>query len=366
MQGVICSQRLNRDVSELFSSNFNCSSSHLTVFQTGDSLCDAGSITLENKVFEGPFRGGRYSFCFSIPANYPFRPVEVWATHPIWHPNIDLRTGKVAVPLEWSPVLTLHSFAIAVQMLMLEPSCENPLNLEALSLYLSQPVQFEQQVQRSIQGGNFCGVSFSNVLLSYHDFSIAGNTQTIAIKRSRDSGISSHHQSDITSSIVSQEIQQKKRICRASTRYRDLHVATSTDEDDDIEEIRRDGVVQYQTDGFSVPTESPLFGFSTNSSFSVSASPLPFNNMSYSNAANISAITSNNLANVTLLSKPLVANPENQQTFSQQQSFLQPHNGMNNSTVSQKRSRQMVSDPTITMECSKLSLTDSHFHSFPG
>ncbi len=116
MQGIICSQRLNRDVSELFSSNFNCTASHLSVIQTGDSLNDPGSITLENKVFEGPYRGGRFSFCLNIPANYPFRAVEVWATQPIWHPNIDVRTGKVAVPLDWSPVLTLHSFALAVQV----------------------------------------------------------------------------------------------------------------------------------------------------------------------------------------------------------------------------------------------------------
>ena len=111
-----CTQRLNRDVAELFSSAFNCSASHLTVLQTADSLNEPGSITLDNQVFEGPYRGGRFSFCFHIPANYPFKPVEVWATHPIWHPNIDLRSGKVAIPLEWSPVLTLNSFALAVQV----------------------------------------------------------------------------------------------------------------------------------------------------------------------------------------------------------------------------------------------------------
>lgn len=94
MKGVSCAQRLNRDVAELFGSEFNCTASHLTVYQTGDSLNEPGSINLESKVFEGPYRGGRFNFCFHIPANYPFKPVEVWATHPIWHPNIDLRTGN--------------------------------------------------------------------------------------------------------------------------------------------------------------------------------------------------------------------------------------------------------------------------------
>lgn len=116
MQSLSCSQRLNRDVAELFSSDFNCSSSKVTIYQLTDSLSEPGSITLENIVYEGPYRGGVFNFCFHIPANYPFRAVEVWATQPIWHPNIDLRTGKVAIPMEWSPVLTLTSFALAVQV----------------------------------------------------------------------------------------------------------------------------------------------------------------------------------------------------------------------------------------------------------
>jgi ubiquitin-protein ligase len=135
MKGVSCVQRLNKDISELFSSDFNCTASHLTVFQNGDSLNEPGSLNIESKVFEGPYRGGRFHFCFNIPANYPFKPVEVYSTHPIWHPNIDLKTGiclvfctivfvfspvgKVAVPIEWSPVLTLHAFALSVQMVFL-------------------------------------------------------------------------------------------------------------------------------------------------------------------------------------------------------------------------------------------------------
>lgn len=116
MHSSSCAQRLNRDVAELFSTSFRCSASHMTAIQTADSLNELGSITLDDMVFEGPYRGGRFSFCFNIPANYPFRCIEVWAIQPIWHPNIDLKTGKVAIPLEWSPVLTLTSFAMAVQV----------------------------------------------------------------------------------------------------------------------------------------------------------------------------------------------------------------------------------------------------------
>lgn len=116
MNRPLYAQRLNRDVSELFSNNFNCSGSTLSVLQTSDSLQTDGCLILRITIFEGPYRRGSYAFGLNIPENYPFRPVEIYAKQPIWHPNIDLFTGKVALPIEWSPVLTLNSIALAVQV----------------------------------------------------------------------------------------------------------------------------------------------------------------------------------------------------------------------------------------------------------
>jgi ubiquitin-protein ligase len=103
-------QRLNRDVTDLLSHNFNCSSSCLSV------LKDQNGITLNVCILEGPYRRGHFSFFLDIPINYPFKSVDVWAKHPIWHPNVDLLTGRVFLPLDWSPVLTLNSLALAVQV----------------------------------------------------------------------------------------------------------------------------------------------------------------------------------------------------------------------------------------------------------
>lgn len=109
-------QRLNRDVAELFAHNFNCSSSTLNVIQTSDYLQANGSLVLQISIYEGPYRGGCFLFSLNIPEAYPFRPVDIFAAQPIWHPNVDLFSGKVALPMEWSPVLTLNSLALAVQV----------------------------------------------------------------------------------------------------------------------------------------------------------------------------------------------------------------------------------------------------------
>ena len=51
-------------------------------------------------------------------------------------------------------------------MLLLEPSSENPLNMDAFSYYISQSDTFEQLVQKSIYGGcTISGVKFSTVLI---------------------------------------------------------------------------------------------------------------------------------------------------------------------------------------------------------
>ena len=103
-------QRLNRDITDLLSHDFNCSSSCLSAVK------DQNGITLNVCILEGPYNRGHFSFLLDIPFNYPFKYVEVWAKHPIWHPNVELLTGRVLLPLDWSPVLTLNSLALAVQV----------------------------------------------------------------------------------------------------------------------------------------------------------------------------------------------------------------------------------------------------------
>ena len=67
------------------------------------------------------------------------------------------------LPIEWSPVLTLKCLAFAVQMMLLEPSTDNILNIEACSYYSSSLPFFEQQVQSTLKGGRFAEVEFSTV-----------------------------------------------------------------------------------------------------------------------------------------------------------------------------------------------------------
>lgn len=124
----VYSQRLNRDLSDLYNHNFSCSSACLSV----EPSPIITSITLNLCILEGPYKNGHFSFLLDIPDSYPFKIVEIWSKQPIYHPNIDLVTGRVELPLEWSPVLTLYSLAVALQMMLIEPSLDNILNNEGI------------------------------------------------------------------------------------------------------------------------------------------------------------------------------------------------------------------------------------------
>lgn len=94
------------------------------------------------------YKGGSFTFSFSINANYPHDPPKVKCTETvclrqrvsnnrcpsfvfqIYHPNVDLE-GNVCLNIlreDWKPVLNLNSIMVGLQYLFLEPNAEDPLN----------------------------------------------------------------------------------------------------------------------------------------------------------------------------------------------------------------------------------------------
>ena len=164
-------KRVSRDIQNLFSQDFKSLAGRTSVVVSeppdnelyashSHSIREASySVRLNICVHEGPYAGGHFIFYMIISKTYPFGGVELWVdlSRPLWHPNVDLQSGRVLLPLSWSPVLTLTNIAMAIQMMLLEPSADNPLNLEACAYYSSDPSQFEHCVQRTLNGGNMSG-----------------------------------------------------------------------------------------------------------------------------------------------------------------------------------------------------------------
>ena len=115
---------------------------------------------------EGFYRGGRFIFNFNIGPNYPHEPPKVKCVTKVYHPNIDLE-GNVCLNIlreDWKPVLTINSIVYGLQYLFLEPNPEDPLNKEAANDLQANRRLFEQNVQRTMRGGNLNGVYFERCL----------------------------------------------------------------------------------------------------------------------------------------------------------------------------------------------------------
>jgi len=109
-----------------------------------------GVVEFDICIFEGPYRGGSFRFVLDIPPNYPFSPPEMYSVASLCHPNIHPLSGKVSLPMEWSPVLTLKSAAYAVQFVLLEPCINNIVNMEAHFSCANDPVGFEHCIQEGL------------------------------------------------------------------------------------------------------------------------------------------------------------------------------------------------------------------------
>eukprot|EP00198_Chlamydomonas_reinhardtii_P011978 XP_001701315.1 predicted protein [Chlamydomonas reinhardtii] len=106
---------------------------------------------------EGIYRGGKFNFEFTVPPGYPHDAPKVLCATKVYHPNIDLE-GKICLNIlreDWKPVLSISSVIYGLQFLFLDPNPDDPLNKEAAQMFVDQPRQFEQYVQRAIQYGTY-------------------------------------------------------------------------------------------------------------------------------------------------------------------------------------------------------------------
>eukprot|EP01084_Bolivina_argentea_P272514 464016_1 len=118
------------------------------------------------KVDGGYWKGGKYSFKFDIPDNYPYKPPKVTLIEKIYHPNIDLN-GNVCLNLlkkDWTAILTVQQVMHGLIFLFLEPNHADPLNLEAAKVLRENESTFANNVKKSLRGGYVLGTQFQKMI----------------------------------------------------------------------------------------------------------------------------------------------------------------------------------------------------------
>lgn len=74
--------------------------------------------------------GGRWRLSIAIPPEYPLTPPTIHFTTKISHPNINWSTGEICSSLnnDWKPTVGLSGILAAIQVLLMCPDPDSPLN----------------------------------------------------------------------------------------------------------------------------------------------------------------------------------------------------------------------------------------------
>ncbi|KAI3404982.2 ubc1 [Candida oxycetoniae] len=94
-----------------------------------------------------PYQGGTFQVAIDIPNEYPFKPPQMKFTTKVYHPNISSVTGAICLNIlkdKWTPVLTLKSTLISLQLLLQSPEPNDPQDAEVAKHYLSNKKGFEE------------------------------------------------------------------------------------------------------------------------------------------------------------------------------------------------------------------------------
>lgn len=93
-----------------------------------------------------PYEKGIFKVDIKIPNEYPFKPPVMKFDTKIYHPNISSVTGAICLDIlkdAWTPILTLKSSLISLQLLLQSPEPNDPQDAEVAKHFISNKQGFD-------------------------------------------------------------------------------------------------------------------------------------------------------------------------------------------------------------------------------
>lgn len=111
--------------------------------------------------------GGLFPAEITFPDDFPLSPPKMKFKCPMWHPNIDEKTGDVCISIlhkpdmefndqellseRWNPTHTVESIVISVISMLQDPNPESPLNIPANREFMNDREKYNQNVKRYVR-----------------------------------------------------------------------------------------------------------------------------------------------------------------------------------------------------------------------
>ena len=103
---------------------------------------------------DSPYMNGKWIIRIEMTSEYPYKSPSVGFETPIYHPNIDYRSGTICLNVlnqTWTPIYNLcHIYNTFLPQLLLYPNPNDPLNIEAANLYNNDIEKFNNMVIEKI------------------------------------------------------------------------------------------------------------------------------------------------------------------------------------------------------------------------
>ncbi|KAI8905821.1 ubiquitin-conjugating enzyme/RWD-like protein [Gorgonomyces haynaldii] len=113
----------------------------ITVWPEGESLFDLQATIVG--LDDCPYEKGQFQLELKIGDRYPFEPPLVRFKTKIYHPNVD-EGGRICLDVlktppkgTWNPSLSVLAVLKSIQLLMMEPNPDDPLDMDIAQVYKS-------------------------------------------------------------------------------------------------------------------------------------------------------------------------------------------------------------------------------------
>jgi len=127
------------------------------------SNLEGNNISVDNNIIrivlygpdDSPYKDGKWIIRIELTSEYPYKSPSVGFETPIFHPNVDYRSGTICLNVlnqTWTPIYNLcHIYNTFLPQLLLYPNPDDPLNVEAATLQKNNLAQFNYTVSETIK-----------------------------------------------------------------------------------------------------------------------------------------------------------------------------------------------------------------------
>jgi len=100
---------------------------------------------------DSPYSGGTFEVKIEFPSQYPFKPPVFTFKTKIYHPSVELASGKICADVlseGWGPTLNVKHCLVTMVGMLKAPDADHPLEEAVATMLREKPQEFEKLAKK--------------------------------------------------------------------------------------------------------------------------------------------------------------------------------------------------------------------------